>query len=130
MFDVAAFKAEDNSMVFLPVDIGSGKFDALINTGANWNFILVEAVRLAGIVTTKTKPKELWMANRMVKMLNEKAFLMVKCGDWMFCDEFVVTPVHFQMILGTPWLLHFGVELDFKDDGVFILTNNGWQLWR
>ena len=126
MFDVVAFEAEDNSMVFLPVEVGREKFDALINTGANRNFILAEAVRLAGIVTTKTKPKELRMANRMVKMLNKKAFLTVKCGDWTFCNKFVVAPVQFQVILGTPWLLHFGVELDFEDNGVFISTNNGW----
>ena len=58
-FDAAAFKAEDNTMVFLPVEVGSGKFNALIDTGANQNFISVDAVRTAGIVTTKTKPKEL-----------------------------------------------------------------------
>ena len=70
------------------------------------------------------------MADRTVKTLNEKAFLMVKCGEWTFCDEFVVTPVHFQLILGTLWLQHYEVELDFEDDGVFITTNNGWQMWR
>ena len=59
MFDAVAFEAEDNSMVFLPVEVGREKFNALIDTGANQNFILAEAVRLASIVTTKTKPKEL-----------------------------------------------------------------------
>ena len=100
--DTAALKVEDNTMVFLPVDIGSGKFDALIDTGANWNFVSEDTVREAGIVTRKTKPKELQMADGTVKMLNEKVFMTVKCGEWTFCDEFVVAPVHFQLILGTP----------------------------
>ena len=130
LFDAAAFEAEDNSMVFLPVEIGSGKFDALIDTGANRNFILAEAVRAAGVSTTRTKPKELCMADGTIKTLDEKAFLIVKCGDWEFCDEFVVAPVHFEVILGTPWLQHFDVELDFEENGVFISTSNGWQMWR
>ena len=33
--EMVAFKAEDNSMVFLPVEVGSGKFEALVDTGAN-----------------------------------------------------------------------------------------------
>ena len=89
-------EVEDNMMVFLPVNIGSKKFDALIDTGANQNFVSEEAVRRAGIVTKKTKPKELRMADGTVKMLDEKAFLTVKCGEWTFCDEFVVAPIIFK----------------------------------
>ena len=42
--ETAAFEAEDNSMVFLPVEVGSGKFEALVDTGANRNFISIDAV--------------------------------------------------------------------------------------
>ena len=42
--EMVAFEAEDNSMVFLPVEVGSGKFEALVDTGANRNFILIDTV--------------------------------------------------------------------------------------
>lgn len=130
LFDAAAFEAEDNSLVFLPVSVGSGKFEALVDTGANRNFISREAVRAAGVPTRKTPKKELRMADGSIQTLDEKAFLTIKCGDWEFCDEFVVAPVHFELILGTPWFQHFGVELDFNEKGVYISAKNGWRLWR
>ena len=87
---------------------------------------MIDAVRKAGIPTWKTKPKELRMADGSVQTLDKKAFLTIKCGDWVFCNEFVVAPVRFELILGTPWLQHFDVELEFEKNGVYISAKNGW----
>ena len=70
------------------------------------------------IETRRTKQKKLWVADGTTKSFSTKAFTPVDLGDWTFVDEFVVTPLHFQIILRTPWMQRFGINIKFDDNKV------------
>mmetsp|Transcript_5973 Transcript_5973/g.7268 ORF Transcript_5973/g.7268 Transcript_5973/m.7268 type:complete len:1243 (-) Transcript_5973:294-4022(-) len=111
------------SLFIIPVKIGSKKSRALIDTGAQCNFITPELVEKSKVSTELAPEVVLTTATGEAIKANKKVKLNLGIGTKLVDVQMYVAAFKHPIILGRPFTKQYNKEIDIVEEKVFGISN-------